>query len=131
MWIVPRTRGLEPNYGSASTEPSARRNRWAHLVTDNASAKGDAPVRIDQDVNLYVAEIDPKTTLPFELREGRQLYFLCLEGQVTLGHQSGQASMLDSLEAHEAAELSGEQRLEVSAQDSGAHCLLLEMAASG
>eukprot|EP00302_Diacronema_sp_CCMP2436_P003922 CAMPEP_0179854370 /NCGR_PEP_ID=MMETSP0982-20121206/9897_1 /TAXON_ID=483367 /ORGANISM="non described non described, Strain CCMP 2436" /LENGTH=151 /DNA_ID=CAMNT_0021740251 /DNA_START=408 /DNA_END=862 /DNA_ORIENTATION=+ len=123
MWIMPRTRGIKPTYGSTTTEPEARRNQWAHLVTDNA--KGGAPVTIDQDVNIYVSEIDPKTALPFALREGRQLYFVCLEGTVTIGHKDGQA-MLDT---HEAAEVSGEQNLEVSAQERGAHCLIVEMAA--
>ena len=142
LWIQPRSRGLEPNYGSASPDPSLRHNRWAHLVGDVAATAANAnnartaapkvdhdlgpPVSVNQDVNIFVAEVDGAMSLPFELRSKRQAYLVCLEGSLSLKHHGG----CETLRAHDAAEAGGEQRLEVSAEPGGAHCLVVEMAAS-
>eukprot|EP00971_Amphidinium_carterae_P113623 2251441-Amphidinium_carterae.1 len=87
-WIVPRRRGLEPNYGSFSgstaTATAARRNAWAHVVGDVKAAGEDAAsVRINQDCNMFVAELTPEATSPpLELRGDRQAYMLCIEGDI-------------------------------------------------
>ena len=125
MWVLPRARGLEPNYGSASLEAATGHNRWAHLAGDVLD-RGAALVAINQDAHIWVVELDAHTTVPFELRAGRQLYFVCLEGAVEVGHGGG----MSALEAYEAAEVRGQQQLQVSAQASRSHCLVVEMAAS-
>lgn len=124
MWLLPRARGLEPNYGSASFKPEERHNKWAHLVGD-VGGKG-ARVAINQDANIFAAELDAGGALPFALGARRQAYLVCLEGGVGVSHAGGS----DELERHEACEASGEQALELRAGPAGAHCLLVEMAAS-
>jgi len=128
MWIMPRSRGLKPNYGSASFAPDARRNRWAHLVGD-VDAK-DARVAINQDANIFATEFDAGGKLPFALGARRQAYMVCLEGSVSLTHAGGSAQ-LDKHEACEVGgEVGGEQAFEVVAGPAGAHCILIEMAAA-
>jgi len=132
MWITPRQRSLEPNYGSEALRPEARRNAWAHLVTDVRSTPGTAPVAINQDANIFAAEVDAHGKLSFEVKPGRQAYIVDLEGAVAVRHSatSSGEQKLDTLERHDAAEITGPQALEFTAGDAGTHLLLIEMAAS-
>jgi len=124
-WIVPRKRGLRPNYGSmlgGAAAEAARRDQWAHLVSD-ASGSAKTPVQISQDCNVFVAELSrgasPGT---FELEPGRQAYVLCVEGEASL---EGDAA---GLRRHDAAELKGPLSLRWTAGSTGAMLLLFEMA---
>merc|ERR1712137_236726 len=55
-WVVPRKRGLTPNYGSmdAGAEASAaRKGQWSHLASDVENSTF-TPVKINQDCNVFV-----------------------------------------------------------------------------
>lgn len=127
MWIVPRARGLKPNYGSATSTPEERRNQWAHLVSDVADKASATGCKINQDASVYASELDAQRSVPFAVEAGRQVYLVCLEGAITLVGADGRS---ERLQRHEAAEASGPQELRVSTLEAGAHCLLVEMAAS-
>jgi len=133
-WVVPRARGLPPRYGSfRGDEPkaaAARRNCWAHLLSD-ANSDVATPVKVAQDVNLFVAELDAGATLPFEVGAGRQAYVLCVEGAAAFSEPA--AAPLVALARHDGCEVVGcaGTPLEVSAGDGGAHLLYFEMAATG
>merc|ERR1719491_145137 len=102
----------------------ARRDKWAQVVSDVAGPV-QAPVQINQDCNMFVTELSPNTAAPpFELREGRQAYMLCLEGTVAM-NGSGQEP---SLRRHDAAQLKGPIALELNAGTEGAYALIVEMA---
>jgi len=130
-WVVPRQRGLKPNYGSSCGDAAAavaeRRDRWAHLVGDvRAVGTNDAPVRINQDCNVFVTELTPgATSPPLEIRSDRQAYMLCVEGDIIQGLKNKQ------LRQHDAVELKGEWQLELQAGKQGALILLFEMARTG
>eukprot|EP00403_Amphidinium_massartii_P027629 CAMPEP_0178404688 /NCGR_PEP_ID=MMETSP0689_2-20121128/18014_1 /TAXON_ID=160604 /ORGANISM="Amphidinium massartii, Strain CS-259" /LENGTH=323 /DNA_ID=CAMNT_0020025683 /DNA_START=68 /DNA_END=1040 /DNA_ORIENTATION=- len=125
-WVVPRSRGLRPNYGSFSgcTLPAAeaRRNRWAHLVADvEAEGDNEAPVRINQDCNMYAMELEPGlTSPPLEIRHDRQAYMLCMEGDIVGGLRNKQ------LRRHDAAELKGDLQLRLTSGKDGAFVLVFE-----
>eukprot|EP00403_Amphidinium_massartii_P008980 CAMPEP_0178424692 /NCGR_PEP_ID=MMETSP0689_2-20121128/28341_1 /TAXON_ID=160604 /ORGANISM="Amphidinium massartii, Strain CS-259" /LENGTH=341 /DNA_ID=CAMNT_0020046337 /DNA_START=61 /DNA_END=1086 /DNA_ORIENTATION=+ len=122
-WIVPRRRGLEPNYGSMPADEvaaEARRRGWAHVVSD-AAGQTDAPVRINQDCNMFVTELSANAdAAPFVVQAGRQAYMLCVEGEVSFGEST--------LRMHDAAELKGPLPLQVTSGSSGALVLIFEMA---
>lgn len=125
-WVVPRQRGLPPNYGSmvgdaAATE--ARKNQWAHVVSD-VKGKETTPVQINQDCNVFVTELSASTpSPPLALAANRQAYMLCVEGEVTMS--SGNV-----LRQHDAAEYKGPGSIELAAGAEGALVLLFEMALS-
>ena len=82
MWFLPRTNGLDVRYGSfdgiVGNAQEKRRNKWFHMVSD--ISKGfETPVKLHQDVNLFVAELDSGNTLEFEVKHGRSLYALVIE----------------------------------------------------
>jgi len=125
-WVLPRSRGLPPNYGSMVGDEAAdaqRRNQWAHLVSDVRSSSR-SQVQINQDCNVFVTELDPQTTSPpLEIAVGRQAYMLAVEGSFSVGD-------ID-FACHDAARVCGGQELELNAGDNGAMALLFEMAADG
>ncbi len=88
MWFTPRARGLKPAYGSFVGDEAARINNFAHIVSDVNAASLRTPVKINQDVNIYVAEMDPGHSLSFAIKSGRMAYFLCMEGDVSLSATS-------------------------------------------
>eukprot|EP00227_Mantoniella_beaufortii_P017978 CAMPEP_0197596396 /NCGR_PEP_ID=MMETSP1326-20131121/24954_1 /TAXON_ID=1155430 /ORGANISM="Genus nov. species nov., Strain RCC2288" /LENGTH=243 /DNA_ID=CAMNT_0043162883 /DNA_START=31 /DNA_END=759 /DNA_ORIENTATION=+ len=92
IWLTPNRSGLTPNYGSHSTEAADRANRWFHMVSPVAGAGaggGIAPVQINQDASIRVAEMAPGFTLPITLGPGRQAYLLCMEGGASGGGGAG------------------------------------------
>eukprot|EP00930_Biecheleria_cincta_P092932 TRINITY_DN83023_c0_g1_i1.p1 TRINITY_DN83023_c0_g1~~TRINITY_DN83023_c0_g1_i1.p1 ORF type:complete len:307 (-),score=54.97 TRINITY_DN83023_c0_g1_i1:437-1357(-) len=124
-WVVPRARGLPPNYGSmvgSTTADADRRNKWAHLVSDVKSGNA-TPVQINQDCNMYVTELDAGTiSPPLEIRAGRQAYMLAVEGEIQITDQS--------LSRHDAAMLQGGLTFEAKAGKNGAMILLFEMSSA-
>lgn len=128
IWINTRQYGLRPNYGSCSGDPSTRRNQWAHLVSDTNGSSA-TPIKINQDANIHVAELSNGHSVDFHLQPGRQAYLLCIEGSVKVTGQHGE----DSLDRHDAAEIYGENRFQVTpvSNDGSAHVLLVEMAYTG
>eukprot|EP00746_Dinoflagellata_sp_MGD_P005409 gnl/MRDRNA2_/MRDRNA2_110463_c0_seq1.p1 gnl/MRDRNA2_/MRDRNA2_110463_c0~~gnl/MRDRNA2_/MRDRNA2_110463_c0_seq1.p1 ORF type:complete len:285 (-),score=44.31 gnl/MRDRNA2_/MRDRNA2_110463_c0_seq1:61-915(-) len=122
-WVMPRNRGLAPNYGSMpgnEDAAAARKNKWAQLVSDVESS-ALTPVKINQDCNVFVTELDSGTgASALSLGAARQAYLLCVEGSITLGDQK-------QLRQHDAAELKGPSSLDVTAGSEGALLLVFEM----
>jgi hypothetical protein len=52
----------------------------AHLVSDVESSL-PTPVKINQDFNLFASEVSAGAQVEYEVKEGRQAYLMCVEGQ--------------------------------------------------
>lgn len=89
MWFFTRKQGLTPNYGSMRGNINQRQNKWHHIVTDvafeenNVSSNKDnkfllqglakVPIKIHQDVNIFVTELEKQKSLPLVIKPGRQV----------------------------------------------------------
>lgn len=125
-WVTPRTRGLPPKYGSFAGDAAARHNRW-HLV---AGPQGSAaPILIEQDAYLSVAELDASSEVNVELKEGQQAYMLCVEGSTTVTGKG--ITTATSLEMHDAAEMYGPSNITLTAGTRGGHFLMFTMPRTG
>jgi len=113
IWIVPRDRGGEPNYGSLSR--SAPSSTLEHLVSDTKSSS-QTSVRINQDANIYAGEI--KEAMELSIGQNRQVYLLCIEGNIAIGEIQ--------LDKHEAATISGPCQITLSPLEKS-HLLYIEM----
>jgi len=142
MWLVPRQRGLAPEYGSlASDGGSAPVNTWRWLVGDadspSPTRSGDGPpIRIHTDANISVATVNGDDDgAPLELAEGRQAYFLAIDGSLQLLPSAGcPVDTPTQLERHDAAELRGPLSMRVvstSADGATAQVLMVEMQDDG
>lgn len=84
IWILPSERSVTPAYGDLKIEWDRRVDQWLHLVSDE---KGEAPVKINQDANIYVSYINKGNSLEFKTSNGRQSYVILVEGQVEIKDQ--------------------------------------------
>jgi len=103
VWINPRNRGLPANYGSydASTaDADATKNKLQHLTSDVANGVATTPVKLNQDIDCFTAELEEGKSLSIDIPEGRQAYLLCVEGSLELNERK-------TLERHDAAEIVG------------------------
>ncbi len=127
-WIVPRSRGLKPNYGSSHGDEN-RKNQVQHLVSDVKNPEAVTPVKINQDVDAFVSELDLGRKVEIDLPDGRMAYLLCIEGGVTVNGQQ--------LKKYDGCEITGPGgKLEIEATDveetetgSVAHILMFSMQA--
>ena len=77
IWITPNKTGHQPTYGEYHFDWESRHNEWLHMVSD---IHGDAPITINQDVNIYTILLDENNTADINVAFGRQAYLMQIEG---------------------------------------------------
>ncbi|WML33556.1 pirin family protein [Clostridium sp. OS1-26] len=77
IWIFPDKQGYKPNYGDYRFNWDDRKNKWLHMVS---SKDGNAPIKINQDMNIYSLELEKGKEINFPVKEGRQAYLVQIEG---------------------------------------------------
>lgn len=81
IWIMPDKRGHQPTYGEYHFDWEARHNQWLHMVSD---IHDDAPITINQDVNIYTILLDEGNIADINVAFGRQAYLMQIEGFSTV-----------------------------------------------
>ncbi len=114
IWIIPDKLAVEPNYGDYKFKWDDRVNKWLHIVS---SKEGDAPIKINQDVNMFVLSLDKGKSIKFDLNENRMAYLVQIEGN----------SIINQIDVNEkdALESLGES-FDITAK-SNSHFILIEM----
>jgi len=119
VWILPPAAGLPVRYENRAFEASERENRLLCIVGNMRDA--GAPLRLHQDVNVYVSELTrADATVEFSLQEGRQAYVNNFEGAVNIAG-------LPTLFERDALEIVGPAQLSFRANGSRAHFMIIEM----
>ena len=77
IWIIPPKLGLPRLYGSRKFEEKDRINKFLNIVS---STDGNGDIKIYQDINIYVSQLDENKTLDFNIKKDRQVYFVQIEG---------------------------------------------------
>ena len=75
IWIIPPKNGLPRLYGSYQYKEEERQNRLLNIVS---SQNGDSKIKIHQDINIFVSELDKE--LDYKIKKNRQVYFVQIEG---------------------------------------------------
>lgn len=96
IWILPDKSGHKPNYGDHEFELIERKNKWLHIVSGMDS---NAPIKVNQDVNFYVLELDQYNEISFSVDKKRQAYLVQIEGSSMVNRISLKAK--DALEIYE------------------------------
>lgn len=81
IWILPDKQGCKPNYGDYRFNWNDRQNKWLHMVS---SKDGNAPIKINQDINIYSLELEKGKEISFPVNEGRQAYLVQIEGNSSI-----------------------------------------------
>jgi len=115
IWILPPSQGLPRLYGSHKFEKKERENQLLNIVS---SITGDAKVKIHQDVNFFVSQLDEGKMLEYNIKQGRQIYFAQIEG----------LSNLNGIELNhgDAMEIIKEEKINIKAV-TNSHFLFIEM----
>lgn len=114
IWILPDQAGYSPNYGDYRFNYEDRHNQWLHMVSNNEE---DAPIKINQDANIYSLELDKDKEISFPVKEGRQAYLVQIEGKSTINDIN-----LDMRDAMEIVE----EDIQIKANETS-HFLVVEM----
>ncbi|WP_423801923.1 pirin family protein [Neobacillus sp. SAB-20_R2A] len=114
IWILPDRAGHEPNYGDYRFNWEDRHNQWLHMVSNK---EGDAPIKINQDANIYSLELEEGKVISFPVSAGRQAYLVQIEGSSTINDLS-----LNTRDAMEIVE----EDIQIKANETS-HILLIEM----
>jgi redox-sensitive bicupin YhaK (pirin superfamily) len=78
IWIVPPKAGLPRLYGSRKFEEIHKKNKLLNIVSGQ---NGSADIKIYQDVNIYVSQLDSDKNLDFNIKKNKQIYFVQIEGK--------------------------------------------------
>lgn len=115
IWILPPENNLPKLYGSHRFKEEEKKNKLLNIVS---SQKGNAQVKIYQDVNFYVSKLEKDKSLEFNIQKERQIYFIQIEGSSTIN--------AINLEEGDAMEITKELILNIKALCSS-HFLFIEM----
>ena len=115
IWIVPPEVSLPRLYGSHRFKEEEKDNKLLNIVS---SQEGNAKIRIYQDVNIYVSQLNKEKSLEYKIDENRQVYFVQIEG----------SSRVNNIELNhgDALEVIKENMLNIQAI-SNSHFLFIEM----
>lgn len=116
IWIIPPKQRLPRLYGSKKFEENQRQNKLLNIVS---SQDGNADIRIYQDINIYVSELENNKSLKFKIKENRQVYFVQIEGTSNIKEIT--------LNAGDAMEIVDIEEIEIEALENS-HFLFVEMA---
>ena len=95
IWILPDFRNHVPNYGEYRFEWSDRKNKFLHMVS---SKSGAAPIKINQDINIYTIFLEKGLSEEFQVTNGRQAYYVQIEGEADVnGEKLCQSDALESI----------------------------------
>lgn len=115
IWIIPPSKNLDTIYGSHRYKENERQNKLLNIVS---SLSGNSKVKVHQDINIYVCELDKNKELKQKIDNNKQLYFVQIEG----------ISNINGIELNhgDAMEITDENLLHVKALGK-AHFLFIEM----
>lgn len=114
IWIIPDKKGYAPNYGDYKFNWEDRKNKWLPIVSPQDV---DAPIKINQDSNIYVLELEKGKEIDFKIEEDRQAYLVQIEGSSTINQIT--LNMRDGLEIVE-------EDIKITALETS-HFLMIEM----
>lgn len=77
IWIYPDQKGYSPSYGDHKFDWDDRKNNWLHMISPQ---DGSAPIKINQDANIYSLELDEGKDIDFKVSENRQAYLVQIDG---------------------------------------------------
>ncbi|MDR3215476.1 MAG: pirin family protein [Bacilli bacterium] len=79
IWIMPDAADYRPNYGDMKFNKSDRQDQLLHAVSN---IEGNAPIKIHQDIDLYVSET--KKELSLNIEQNKQAYLVLIEGKALI-----------------------------------------------
>lgn len=83
IWIIPNAFVLKPKYEEYHFDWSLRKNKLFKIASNSGK---EAPIKINQDINIYVLELDKNHKINFPVANNRQAYLVQVEGKSIINH---------------------------------------------
>lgn len=83
IWIIPDRKGYKPAYGDYRFNWDDRKDKWLNIVS---SKDEDAAIKVNQDTNFYVVELDEGKEIDFQVGFNKQTYLVQIEGNSTINN---------------------------------------------
>jgi len=103
IWIEPAARGTQPGYQQLRFDPEEKKNRLKRLASPTG---GDGEARINQDAQMFVAELAKGTEIPYSLGPNRGAWVHVVRGEVAVNGTT--------LQSGDAAAVTGEENLSLT-----------------
>jgi len=116
IWIEPATPGTKPSYEQIRFDPGEKLNRLKR-VAGPAATNGAAT--INQDAQVFVAELSKGTEIPYSLGENRAAWLHVVRGEVALNGVP--------LHTGDASAVTGENLLLSGSDPDGSEILLFDL----
>jgi redox-sensitive bicupin YhaK (pirin superfamily) len=116
IWLRPERKGITPSYEQKSFPAEQRHNQWQVVAASDAA---DGALKIHQDAQIFLANLDAGVSLTHEISSGRHLWLQVLRGSV--------AAQDHSLSAGDGLAVSKETALTITATDA-AEVMLFDLA---
>jgi hypothetical protein len=114
IWIEPATNGTKPSYEQIRFDPKEKQNTLKRLA---GPAGGNGAARINQDANVFVAELAKGIEIPYSLAPNRGAWVQVVRGEVAVNGVT--------LNTGDAAAISGEEHLTLTGSDPESSEILL------
>jgi quercetin 2,3-dioxygenase len=114
IWIEPQTMGTQPSYEQLRFDPQEKKNKLKRLAGPEG---GNGAARINQDAQMFVAELAKGAEIPYSLGSERAVWVHVVRGGVAV----------NGVELHtgDAAAVSAEEKLALTGVDSEPSEILL------
>jgi len=118
IWIEPATNGTEPSYEQIRFDPTEKQNKLKKLA---GSAAGNGAALINQDAQVFVAELGKGVEIPYDLGSNRAAWVHVVRGEVAVNGVP--------VRTGDAAAIKDESRLLLTGSDvEGSEILLFDLA---
>jgi len=79
IWLLPRTKGIEPSYEQKAFPAGARNGKWQLVASPDGA---DGSLKIHQDAQIFLATLQAGESVSHELASGRHAWLQVLRGSV-------------------------------------------------
>jgi redox-sensitive bicupin YhaK (pirin superfamily) len=117
IWIFPEKRGLAPDYQDRHFDERERVNRLRLIASTDGR---DGSLIINQDVDLYDAQLSQGTEVQLALRPGRYAWLQVINGELSLNGKE--------LKTGDGAAVSDESKVKIAGLSDKAEFLLFDLA---
>jgi redox-sensitive bicupin YhaK (pirin superfamily) len=114
IWIEPAAAGTKPGYEQIRFDPKEKHNKLKRLA---GSVDGNGAARINQDAQVFVADLEKGAEIPYRLGSNRAAWVHVVRGEVAVNGAV--------LRTGDAAAVSGEEHLALVGEDTETSEILL------
>ncbi len=115
IWFIPDKAGYEPSYEQKKYNQNDAKNSLLKLVSKK---EGDGIVTINQDVDLFLSELEKDNTIKHKISEGRGVYLFLIDGLLNV--------IENEVNPRDAVKVSNENELTITAK-SNARFILFDV----